>query len=233
MPARSGLLADGQYDTLAPPGLTHLQTMLAGQHWEICRPAVAGERVIEEGTTRSITERQGATDPVVFVEKEAVIRSADRGDAIERSVATLILRDPPLPLPPVAGETATKGSAGAATSRLPDGSLVKRPDMITLFMFAATIWAVHRIHWDAPYARSEGLPAPVLPGWMLASYLAQRARGAAPEGKHLAGLAVRYRAIAHPDDILTCRATSEAEPELTITNQHETVVVNGKATFAR
>ncbi len=235
VPPRSGMLNDGQYDTTAPPGLTHLQTMLAGQSWEIVRRAVAGERISETFTTKSITERQGATGPIVFVEKEATITSEDRGDVIERYSSTLILRDPPPALPPVEGEPTTADAVtGPATSLTPSG-MIKRPDMITLFTFCAAIWAVHRIHWDAPYARSEGLPGPVLPGWMLSSYLAQLAEAKAPEGRRLNRIAVRYRAPVHPGDILDCRADDgEAGHDLALamTNQDGKPVAVGSADFA-
>lgn len=234
VPPRSGLLADGQYDNAAPPGLTHLQTMLAGQSWEIVRRSVAGEAVIEQFTTKSITERPGATGPIVFVEKEATIVSADTGDVIERYGSTLILRAPPPPLPPFAGgdaPTATTHDDGPATSFSTD-AMTKRPDMITLFMFSATIWAVHRIHWDVPYARAEGLPAPVLPGWMLSSYLAQLAETKASGGQSLRRIAIRYRAPVHPGDVLDCRAAVGAaagELVLTMVNQHGRDVAAGTA----
>lgn len=234
VPHRAGLLADGQYDNAAPPGLTHLQTMLAGQSWEIVRRSVAGERVIEQFTTKSITERQGATGPIVFVEKEATITSADKGDVIERYGSTLILREPPPPLPPFAGDDtpAAPSGSGPATEFTPD-AMIKRPDMITLFMFSATIWAVHRIHWDVPYARAEGLPAPVLPGWMLSSYLAQLAETKAPDAQRLHRIAIRYRAPVHPGDVVECRATAGAEElALIMTNQHGRECATGTATFA-
>ncbi len=101
-PFLSEFLADGQFEDTAPPGLGHLQTMLAGQSWELARPAVAGEKVVEVFTTKSITERQGATGPIVFVEKEAVMTTLD-GELIERDTYTLILRQPPPPRPPHAG----------------------------------------------------------------------------------------------------------------------------------
>jgi 3-methylfumaryl-CoA hydratase len=234
VPHRSGLLGDGQYDNAAPPGLTHLQTMLAGQNWEIVRRSVAGERVIEQFTTKSITERQGATGPIVFVEKEATITSADEGDVVERYGTTLILREPPPPLPAFSGEDASPAprEQDPATS-FTDTGMIKRPDMITLFMFSATIWAVHRIHWDVPYARSEGLPGPVLPGWMLSSYLAQLAETKAPKGGRLHRIAVRYRAPVHPDDVLDCRAVPDASGlTLAMTNQHGKEVTTGTASFA-
>lgn len=232
VPARSGMLEDGQYDSVAPPGLGHLQTMLAGQNWELVRPAVAGEEVVETFTTRSITERKGSTGNIVFVDKEATITTLD-GNLIQRYTNVLILRAPPPPMAAFAGAEAV--SAGNRPATIVEGdALIKNPDKITLFMFCAAIWAVHRIHWDTPYARSEGLPDAILPGWMVSSYLAQLAEIHAPAGTRLGKINVRYKGMAFPGDTLTCRATpvaGEAAVSLSVTNQSGAEISTGDAAF--
>jgi acyl dehydratase len=232
VPFRDGLLDDGQYDSAAPPGLTHLQTMLAGQNWELIRPAVAGEEVIETMTTRSITERQGSTGNIVFVDKEAAITTLD-GELIQRYTNVLILRAPP---PPMAAFAGAEGAAPASKpATLIDGdALIKNPDKISLFMFCAGIWAVHRIHWDTPYARSEGLPEAILPGWMVSSYLAELASMRAPSGMRLGKINVRYKGMAYPGDTLSCRATpiaGETGLQLSVTNQSGAEISTGDADF--
>jgi 3-methylfumaryl-CoA hydratase len=236
VPFRSGLLSDGQYDSAAPPGLGHLQTMLAGQHWDLVRPAIAGEAIIEVFTTKSITEKQGKTGNIVFVEKEATL-TTPAGEVIERYGSTLILRAPPPPLPPFAGTAGapTPADARPATVVTPDG-FIKNPDMITLFMFAAAIWGVHRIHWDTPYAQAEGLPLPILPGWALSSYLAELAGKHAPAGQRLRRINVRYRSSAFPGDALHCTSAPTANGDgglaLSMINQHGTQVATGEAAFS-
>lgn len=231
-PFRSGLLADGQYGSAAPPGLGHLQTMLAGQRWDLIRPAIAGEEIIEVFTTKSITEKQGKTGNIVFVEKEATL-TTPAGELIEHYGSTLILRAPPPPLPPYqAPEAANAVEARDATVHTDDG-FIKNPDMITLFMFAAAIWGVHRIHWDTPYAQQEGLPLPILPGWALSSYLAELAGQRAPSGQRLRRIDVRYRSSAFPGDALHCTAAASADGlTLGIVNQHGTHVATADASFA-
>lgn len=232
VPFRDGLLDDGQYETVAPPGLTHLQTMLAGQNWELFRPAVAGEEVIETFTTRSITERKGSTGNIVFVEKEATIASAD-GDPIQRYSNILILRMPPPPMSAFAGPE-TQAATGRAATEIDGDRFVKNPDKITLFMFCAAIWAVHRIHWDTPYARSEGLPETILPGWMVASYLAHLAELRAPKDSRLGKLNVRYKGMAFPGDTLECHASpspGDADVQVTVTNQSGAEISTGEACY--
>jgi acyl dehydratase len=232
VPFRDGLLNDGQYDSAAPPGLTHLQTMLAGQNWELSRSAIAGEEVIETFTTRSITERQGSTGNIVFVDKEATITTLD-GELIQRYTNVLILRAPPPPMAAFAGPEASQPASRPATV-VEDDVLIKNPDKISLFMFCAAIWAVHRIHWDSPYARSEGLPEAILPGWMVSSYLAELATLHAPKGMRLGKINVRYKGMAYPGDTLTCRATpivGETGLTLSVTNQSGAEISTGDAGF--
>jgi hypothetical protein len=183
------------------------------------------------------------------VEKEAVMTTLE-GEVLERDTYTLILRQPPPRQPPPrqppprqppprlpphagAGEP-VKASGLAPTEITPDG-LIKRPDMIAVFMFSAAIWAMHRIHWDTPYAQFEGLPLPVIPGWMLASYLAQLAEMRAPAGGRLRRIAVRYKGMAHPGDTLACAAVAAGgggtDLTLTMTNQSGVEVASGQASY--
>jgi acyl dehydratase len=233
VPFRDGLLPDGQYDSAAPPGLTHLQTMLAGQNWELIRPAVAGEEVIETFTTKSITERKGSTGNIVFVDKEATITTVE-GELIQRYSNVLILRAPPPPISAFAGPEAATATENRYATIIDGDALLKNPDKITLFMFCAAIWAVHRIHWDTPYARSEGLPDAILPGWMVSSYLAQLAQMRTPVGMRLGKINVRYKGMAFPGDTLTCSAEpvpGETALSLSVTNQHGAEISTGDAGY--
>jgi acyl dehydratase len=233
VPFRDGYLNDGQYGSVAPPGLTHLQTMLAGQNWELIRPGVAGEEVIETFTTKTITERQGSTGNIVFVDKEATITTLD-GELIQRYTNVLILRAPPPPSGAFAGGEAEALAQDRAATIIDGDALIKNPDKITLFMFCAAIWAVHRIHWDTPFARSEGLPEAILPGWMVSSYLAQLAEMRAPGGTRLGKINVRYKGMAFPGDTLTCGATpgsGDAAVQLSVTNQSGAEISTGDAAY--
>jgi acyl dehydratase len=233
VPFRDGLLNDGQYGSVAPPGLTHLQTMLAGQNWELIRPAVAGEEVIETFTTKSITERQGSTGNIVFVDKEATITTLD-GALIQRYTHVLILRAPPPPARAFAGGEVEALARNRDATIIDGDTLIKNPDKVTLFMFCAAIWAVHRIHWDSPFARSEGLPEAILPGWMVSSYLAQLAEMRAPSGMRLSKINVRYKGMAFPGDTLTCRTTpasGDTAMQLSVINQSGVEISTGDAAY--
>jgi acyl dehydratase len=233
VPFRDGLLDDGQYDTAAPPGLTHLQTMLAGQNWELIRPAVAGEEVIETFTTKSITERKGGTGNIVFVDKEATITTVN-GELIQRYSNLLILRAPPPPIPAFSSPEPNAAAKSRPATIIEGDTLIKNPDKINLFMYCAAIWAIHRIHWDTPYAQSEGLPDAILPGWMVSSYLAQLAGMRAPAGMRLSKINVRYKGMAFPGDTLTCRAVpvaGETGMTMSVTNQSGVEISTGDAAY--
>jgi acyl dehydratase len=228
-PPRSAYLADGQYGFVAPPGLQHLQTMLGGQSWEFHRPAVIGDVLEERRTVLSMEEREGKTGPMAIVRSEQAFVTPE-GEPVETLVSTLILRTPPPPIESAAkAEPATLDDAAPLPEAGPD-QLVVRTDMIQSFLFNAAIWAVHRIHWDVPFARSEGLPSTVLVGWNLANFVARLGRRLAPAGQRLHRLDLSYRAIAHPGDVLTVTAGdtgADGQRPVTMTNNRGTTNVIG------
>lgn len=230
-PFQSELLPDGQLPDLAPPGLEHLQSLLAGQEWEFHRPVVAGEELVEDTWYGPIEEREGRSGAMVFVTEESLISDA-AGAPVLRSRNRLIFRQ----APDTPAEKAQVQSAAQATgqpvTQMLDGRLIKRPAMVGLFMFDAVIWATHRLHWDAAQAQREGLAGPVLPGWMAASYLSELCERLAPAGKQLKTLSLKYKSFAYPGDILTCSASGDPScPELTIVNQDGVEIQAGTASF--
>lgn len=237
-PPRSEYLADGQYGFVAPPGLQHLQTMLGGQAWTFHRDAVVGDVLEEHRTVLSMDEREGKTGPMAIVRSEQAFRTS-LGEPVETLVSTLILRPPPPPLDDAAAaKQAIAQAPDARQQGLPEqgpDQLVVQTDMIQSFLFNAAIWAVHRIHWDVPYARSEGLPSTVLVGWNLANFVARLGRRIAPSGRRLRTLDLSYRAMAHPGDILTVTAgecDAEGRRQVTMTSDRGTTNVLGSMSWS-
>lgn len=234
-PPRSAYLADGQYGFVAPPGLQHLQTMLGGQAWVFHRPPVVGEALEERRTVLSMTEREGKTGPMVIVRSEqAFVTPA--GEPVETLVSTLILRQPP---PAITGEPAVAAAQDQAQAApLPvagPNQLVVQTDMIQSFLFNAAIWAVHRIHWDVPYARSEGLPSTVLVGWNVANFAVRLGRKLAPAGKRLHHLDLSYRGLTHPGDVVTVTAhdaNEDGDCPVTVTTNRGTTSMVGTMGWA-
>ena len=233
-PPRSAYLADGQYGFVAPPGLQHLQTMLGGQDWTLHRAAVVGDVLEERRTVLSMDEREGKTGPMVIVRSEQAFLTLS-GEPVETLVSTLILRAPP---PAIEGAAKIEPAMLATAAALPvagPNQMVVATDMIQSFLFNAAIWAVHRIHWDVPFARSEGLPSTVLVGWNLANFIARLGRRLAPEGQRLYRLDLSYRGIAHPGDVLTITAgeiDGDGLRQVTMTSHRGTTNVTGKMGWA-
>lgn len=127
----------------------------------------------------------------------------------------------------------------------PDGALAAEtihPTAVQLFRFSATTWNAHRIHYDRPYAESEGYPGVLVQSHLHASWLAAYAlRWAGPQAV-LRRISWRNRAIAIPGDELTLQGTvvgtaSDDEDlvvELTLStvNQRGDVCVTGSASVA-
>lgn len=67
------------------------------------------------------------------------------------------------------------------------------PSEVDLFMFCASTWNTHRIHYDREYARSEGYDDLVVPGPLQAARVASMLHEFATRyGGGLVGLSVRH-----------------------------------------
>lgn len=90
----------------------------------------------------------------------------------------------------------------AVGQRLPE--LVKRPGTVTLFRFSAATWNAHRIHYDLPYARSEGYPGVLVHAHLHGAYLAEAALAWTDGVGRLRRFRWENRAVAVAGDVLTC-----------------------------
>lgn len=232
VPFEADLLEDGQYSDLAPPGLEHLQSLLAGQEWDFIRPAVAGEQIVEDTWIGSVEERQGRNGPLVFVLEESLISTVD-GDPILRSRNQLIFREPPPTPLPHSGQPAVLSEGRGPITSFYEGTMTKRPSSLSLFMFDAAIWATHRLHWDAEQARREGLTAPIIPGWMMSAYLTEFMRTRIPVLARIKHMSLRFKAYGFAGDAFTCLQTTIGDSEygLSLINQSGEEIMAGSASF--
>jgi acyl dehydratase len=86
-------------------------------------------------------------------------------------------------------------------------ALIKRPTTVQLFRFSAMTWNSHKIHYDKPYAQSEGYPDVLVQSHLHGSFLVQAVMDWAGPAARLAGFRWQNRAIAIPGDVLTCTGT--------------------------
>jgi len=145
--------------------------MWAASQINFTRPLVIGKRINRRSRIISISEKEGKTGSLGFVEVEHLTQS-ENVTAI-REKQTLVYRDsagPDIPLSPPNVLSETFESSEWENHKL------FRPDPTLLFRFSALTFNTHRIHYDLPYSsdveRYRGL---VVHGPLIASLLLQMA----------------------------------------------------------
>lgn len=137
--------------------------MWASSKINFLRPIRIGAKIDRYSKIKSVTEKQGRSGPLLFVEVEHIIE-ADREESIGET-QTIVYRD-------VSTSKAKLPIAKAFS--LDDWSETKNvmPTSALLFRYSALTFNTHRIHYDQVYASDvEGYPALVVHGPLMASLL--------------------------------------------------------------
>lgn len=165
--------------------------MWAASEITFLRPVGVAQRIKRTSTVTSITEKDGKSGKLAFVELAHSV-TVDGEEAIGEQ-QTLVYRDAAAadaPLsPPEAGDTRFDHDAW-------DASTTITPDPRLLFRFSALTFNTHRIHYDLPYARDV-----------------ERYRGLVVHGPLIASLLMQFAADTHGDNALASfnfRAVSPA-----------------------
>ena len=82
--------------------------------------------------------------------------------------------------------------------------LEKKIRLTAMMAYGAATWDFARIHYDAPHARSQGLPSPVVDGQMLGAFLTQLVQDWAGPRAFLQTLSFQNRGMVFPGDVVTC-----------------------------
>src|SRR3989442_209919 len=87
---------------------------------------------------------------------------------------------------------------------------IERIDSAQLFFFSAATYNGHRIHYDLPYAESEGHPTIIVHGPLQSALMAKTLRNWIGPAGRLLRLRVQNRASAYPDEdlVFTGRVTA-------------------------
>lgn len=156
-------------DLLPPSPLK--RRMWAGGALRFRAPLRIGEPMERQSSIRHVTEKTGATGPMVFVTVDHAIYGRS-GLAIEERQDIVYLEIPERCAPP------QKRAMPAATIEQVD------PSETLLFRYSALTFNAHRIHYDRPYATEvEKYPGLVVHGPLQATLLmraAVRHRGRVP-----------------------------------------------------
>ena len=161
---------DDSADSFLPP-FPMPRRMWASSAIEFRAPIAIGATILRTSRVASITEKEGGSGKLAFVNVEHETH-AD-GNLAVRETQTLVYREaaaPEAPLsPPEPGESVFDPSDWDAHRTI-------TPDSRLLFRYSALTFNTHRIHYDAPYAhdveRYRGL---VVHGPLTASLLLQLA----------------------------------------------------------
>lgn len=124
--------------------------MWASSKVEFVRPLAPGEAVERRSVVHSVTEKQGGSGTLVFV--DVVHEMYGQTGLTVREVQSLVYRAAPAPdAPPI-----PPPCADAAFDRAPwTAHRLVTPSESLLFRYSALTFNSHRIHYDAPYAREE------------------------------------------------------------------------------
>jgi hydroxyacyl-ACP dehydratase HTD2-like protein with hotdog domain len=118
--------------------------------------------------------------------------------------------------------------------------LTRAPTALDLFMFSASSWLLHRIHYDTPFTiEHEGHPGLLIHGPLQGVYLVQTAESWIGDRARLRTIAYRHLAPAYLGDTLSCGGKVTAaddvgiEIELWARKPDGTVTTTGKARFEK
>jgi 3-methylfumaryl-CoA hydratase len=153
------------------PPVPQPRRMWAASDIQFRAPLAIGAVVSRTSRIASVTEKDGASGQLVFVEVEHQTSANGTLSVIEKQ--TLVYREdaaPDAPLsPPEPGEGQFNGTGWGSTRTI-------TPSEALLFRYSALTFNTHRIHYDTPYARDvERYRGLVVHGPLLASLLLQLA----------------------------------------------------------
>lgn len=159
--------------------------MFAGGRISFRGRLIVGAEATKQTSVRDSVSKQGRTGPLTFV----TVRHTITQDGVEviREEQDIVYRESggaQLPQPAGAAESAAAGQPE------PAGSLSLQVDEPLLFRFSALTYNAHRIHYDLPYARSEGYQGLVIHGPLQVLLMAELHRRG---GVEVTGRTLSYR----------------------------------------
>jgi 3-methylfumaryl-CoA hydratase len=166
-----------------------MRRMFAGGRAAHLAPLRIGEPAARRTTVVNRAEKQGKSGPLTFVtvrntyEQDGQAAVVDEQDIVYR---------PPAGDPVPAGTGGSSGLEPPGNPRLAGRGAVRglTVDPVVLFRFSALTVNSHRIHYDRPYAATEGYPDLLVHGPLQVLVMAEALRAA---GVRLAGRLFEYR----------------------------------------
>lgn len=203
----------------APPG-PGMRRMFAGGRVHILSPLRFDVGAEETTTIVRTDDKQGRSGSLRFVTVRSTIRQDQRVAMVEEK--DIVYRRPDSRL-----EAAVGNETNEAIKPSPR-DLTLETDPVVLFRFSAVTYNSHRIHYDKPYAESEGYPGLVVHGPLQALLMAERLR---LEGVSFTGQIFYFRLLAPAFSGRSLVATREAATEGVAARVHDTQRTTATATL--
>lgn len=199
--------------------------MWAGTRIDYAEPLLVGETATRKSEILSVTEKNGAAGPLVFVTVRHTYIGA-RGVALVEEQDIVYREDPKPDAPKPKGKPAPENGVWAETAT---------PDPVMLFRYSAVTFNGHRIHYDLPYANEvEGYPERVVHGPLTATLLIEAFKR---NNKSLDVASYHYRSVSPlfcGETITFSGAPSDGEPgvfDVWAANAKGELSLSGKVTL--
>ncbi|MEM7702612.1 MAG: MaoC family dehydratase N-terminal domain-containing protein [Pseudomonadota bacterium] len=169
---------DESADSFLPP-FAMPRRMWASSEMEFIAPIAIGAAIERTSRVASISEKEGGSGKLAFINVEHDTRS--NGTQSIRETQTLVYREAAAPDAPLSPPETGDGEFDASVW---DTTRTITPDTRLLQRFSALTFNTHRIHYDAPYARDvERYRGLVVHGPLTASLLLQLAASEVGENR--------------------------------------------------
>jgi acyl dehydratase len=223
-------------DLPLPDGWAKLAT---GDEFEFHQPVVAGMTLVCRERFIDVYEKRGRSGRLIFYTIEKMF-STNGGEPVVRRVLHCVAREP---VPPTQAPQPTACRPDIAPdSDLP--RLVVGPVTVRyLAMFATATAEYVDIHYDADYARSLGLPGPIIQGLYKTALIARMLKDWTGDEALVHSLSVQHRGMDLAGGVLTvCGTVGSLTGEGTnrhrtckvrVQNQHGVVTTSGTALVAQ
>ena len=224
-------------DLPLPDGWAQLAT---GDEFEFHQPVVAGMTLVSRERFLDVYEKHGRSGRLVFYTIEKTF-STKSGEPVMRRVLHCVAREP---VPSVQASRVTPHNPAPAPqdSELP--RLVVGPVSVRyLAMFATATAEYVDIHYDADYARSLGLPGPIIQGLYKTALIARMLKDWAGDEALVRSLSVQHRGMDLAGSVLTVCGTADGLTgdgtnrhrvcQVRVQNQHGVATTYGTALVAQ
>ena len=184
------------------PPLPQPRRMWASSKVEFFAPLRAGQAIERLSRVQAVTEKNGDSGSLVFVD----VAHEMRGDGVlaVREVQTLVYRDTPPPGTPLAPPELSEGTFDPSSWT---AVLTITPSEPLLFRFSALTFNSHRIHYDLPYAtQQEGYRGgKFCREKLFARWLLGEVQSRGNFNKSVCSVSCSYRRCYHAGGAVSCR----------------------------